>query len=53
MFGLLDTTQRALLFTFAAFLATMSSVGLKWMYGRINGYAPARREAHKPLKQMA
>lgn len=52
MFAVLNTTQRALLFTFAAGLSTMSSVALKWVYGKVNGFEAIRREAHKPLKKV-
>ncbi|KAG9253271.1 FAR-17a/AIG1-like protein [Emericellopsis atlantica] len=52
IFGLLNTMQRALLFTFAAFLSTVSSMMLKWVYGKVNGYEGARVEAHKPLKKV-
>ncbi|KAH6961057.1 hypothetical protein HG530_004808 [Fusarium avenaceum] len=52
LFELLSTTQRAMLFTFAAVLVTVSSSGLKWVYGRVNGYEGAQRNAHKPLKKV-
>jgi hypothetical protein len=52
MFALLDTPQRILLFTFSGALATVSSMGLKWLYGRVNGYEDMRREAGKPLKKV-
>lgn len=52
IFAVLNTTQRALLFTFAAFLSTMSSIALKWVYSKVNGYETGRREAHKPLKKV-
>ncbi|KAF4124014.1 FAR-17a/AIG1-like protein [Geosmithia morbida] len=38
IFALLSTPQRLLLFTFAAFLSTGSSIGLSWVYGKVNGY---------------
>lgn len=41
-----------MLFTFAAVLVTVSSSGLKWVYGRVNGYEGAQRNAHKPLKKV-
>jgi hypothetical protein len=41
-----------LLFTFSAFLSTMSSILLKWVYGWVNGYEKAREEAHKPMKKV-
>lgn len=52
LFGLLNTYQRIFLFTFSALLTTGSSVGLKWVYARVNGYDKARHEAHKPLKKV-
>lgn len=52
IFGLLSTPQRVLLFTFSAFLSTASSSMLKWVYGAVNGYDVARKEAHKPLKKI-
>jgi hypothetical protein len=41
-----------MLFTLAAVLVTVSSSGLKWVYGRVNGYEGAQRNAHKPLKKV-
>ena len=52
IFGLLNTPQRVVLFTFSAFLSTMSSILLKWVYGKVNGYEAARKEAQKPLKKV-
>jgi hypothetical protein len=52
LFGILSTEQRALLFTGAAVLITISSAGLKWVYGWVNGYETARKEALKPLKKV-
>ncbi|TEY40431.1 hypothetical protein BOTCAL_0431g00080 [Botryotinia calthae] len=37
LFGHLDTTQRAILFTGAALTMTGSTAVLKWLYGRVNG----------------
>lgn len=37
LFGHLDTTQRAVLFTSAALTMTGSTVLLQWMYGKMNG----------------
>lgn len=31
---------------------TGSTVLLKWLYGRINGYEKMEKEAHKPLKKI-
>jgi hypothetical protein len=52
LFELLSTNQRIAFFTLAAVLVTVSSSGLKWLYGRVNGYQIAQREAHKPLKKV-
>lgn len=52
IFELLSTPQRILLFTFSAGLMTASTSGLKWVYGRVNGYEIAEKEAHKPLKKI-
>ncbi|VUC28637.1 unnamed protein product [Clonostachys rosea] len=52
LFGLLSTYQRIFLFTFSALLTTGSSVALKWVYARVNGYDKALHEAHKPLKKV-
>ncbi|KAM0076506.1 hypothetical protein ACKRZS_011563 [Fusarium odoratissimum] len=52
LFELLSTTQRVMLFTFSAGLVTVSSSFLKWVYGRVNGYEKAEREAHKTLKKV-
>ena len=37
VFELLDTVPRMGLFGFAALLMTVSTVGLKWVYEKING----------------
>ncbi|KAI5466131.1 FAR-17a/AIG1-like protein [Mariannaea sp. PMI_226] len=52
LFEFLTTTQRVFLFTFSAGLVTASSSGLKWVYGKVNGYEQAQKEAHKPLKKV-
>ncbi|KAH8170217.1 FAR-17a/AIG1-like protein [Sarocladium implicatum] len=52
IFAVLNTAQRALLFVFAAGLSTTSSIALKWVYGKVNGYEQMRREAGKPLKKV-
>ncbi|KAF4487861.1 integral membrane [Fusarium agapanthi] len=52
LFELLSTTQRVMLFTFSAGLVTVSSSFLKWVYGRVNGFEQAEREAHRPLKKV-
>ncbi|RGP62379.1 integral membrane [Fusarium longipes] len=52
LFELLSTSQRIAFFTLAAALVTVSSSGLKWLYGRINGDETIQKEAHKPLKKV-
>ncbi|KAF7929312.1 uncharacterized protein EAE98_005231 [Botrytis deweyae] len=42
LFGHLDTTQRAILFTGAALTMTGSTAVLKWLYGRVNGLQGAQ-----------
>ncbi|ATZ46433.1 hypothetical protein BCIN_01g10300 [Botrytis cinerea B05.10] len=42
LFGHLDTTQRAILFTGAALTMTGSTAVLKWLYGRVNGLQRAQ-----------
>lgn len=41
LFAMLDTTQRIMLFTFAAALVTASSVSLKVMHAKLNNAAVA------------
>ncbi|KAB8302093.1 hypothetical protein EYC80_005544 [Monilinia laxa] len=45
LFGLLDTTQRAVLFTGAALTMTGSTAMLKWLYGRVNGLQGAQHRS--------
>ncbi|KAI2616603.1 FAR-17a/AIG1-like protein [Hypoxylon sp. NC1633] len=45
IFGILNTWQRALLFTFSASLMTGSTMILKWTYGRVNGIEKFEKEA--------
>ncbi|KAI1386989.1 FAR-17a/AIG1-like protein [Hypoxylon trugodes] len=45
IFELLNTWQRALLFTFSASLMTGSTMLLKWTYGKINGIEEFKKEA--------
>lgn len=52
IFGLLNTTQRALLFALSACLVTLLSGLLKWTHGLVNGNDRVRREAHKPSKKI-
>jgi hypothetical protein len=49
---LLNTPQRALLFAFSGCLFTISTIALKWLYGRINGVEQMETEAKKPLKKI-
>ncbi|KAI0526066.1 FAR-17a/AIG1-like protein [Xylaria bambusicola] len=41
IFALLNTWQRAALFTFSAFLMTGSTMLLKWLHGKVNGVLTA------------
>ncbi|KAM0276678.1 hypothetical protein ACHAQH_006495 [Verticillium albo-atrum] len=52
IFAILNTPQRVGLFTGAAALMTASTVLLKWVYGRVNGFGGIKKEAHKPLKKV-
>ncbi len=52
LFALLSTAQRVMLFTFSASLMAASTVILKWIYGQVNGFESAAKEAHKPLKKV-
>ncbi|KAI1767656.1 FAR-17a/AIG1-like protein [Hypoxylon sp. FL1150] len=45
IFDILNTWQRALLFTFSATLMTGSTMLLKWTYGKINGIEEFKKEA--------
>ena len=45
LFGQLDTTQRAILFTLAALTMTGSTAMLKWLYGRVNGLQGAENRS--------
>ncbi|KAJ9157191.1 Integral membrane protein [Pleurostoma richardsiae] len=50
LFGLLNTQQRVLLFTFSAVLMTGSTMALKWLYGKVNGIEKFEKEAARPAK---
>ncbi len=50
IFELLGTGQRVLLFSFSAALMTLSSMGLKWAYGKINGIEKFQKDAWQPAK---
>ncbi|KAI0136307.1 FAR-17a/AIG1-like protein [Xylariales sp. AK1849] len=45
IFDVLNTWQRALLFSFSALLMTGSTMALKWAYGKLNGIEKFKREA--------
>lgn len=45
IFHVLNTWQRAALFGSSAFVMTGSTMGLKWIYGKINGVEKFKREA--------
>ena len=44
LFALLDNTQRMGLFGASAALMAVNTAGLKWVYGRVNGFGPGERE---------
>lgn len=50
VFELLNTAQRAMLFTFSGFICAGSTMALKWLYGKINGIEKFQREAYNPVK---
>ncbi|KAK4197752.1 FAR-17a/AIG1-like protein [Triangularia verruculosa] len=50
IFELLKTWQRVVLFSVSALLMTMSTLALKWLYGKINGIEEFKREALHPIK---
>ncbi|KXJ91960.1 FAR-17a/AIG1-like protein [Microdochium bolleyi] len=45
IFDILSIPQRAMLFALSALIMTGSSAGLKWVYGKVNGYESLKREA--------
>ncbi|KUI67877.1 hypothetical protein VM1G_02721 [Cytospora mali] len=50
IFTFLSTPQRVGLFLFAGVTCALSTVGLKWLYGKINGIEELKREALNPVK---
>lgn len=50
LFTVLTTAQRVALFTFSGVLCAVSTMGLKWLYGKINGIEKLQREALNPVK---
>lgn len=50
IFTFLSTPQRIALFLFAGITCAMSTMGLKWLYGMINGIEELKREALNPVK---
>ncbi|KAI1817887.1 FAR-17a/AIG1-like protein [Poronia punctata] len=45
IFDLFSTSQRVFLFTSSAFLMTLSTMTLKWLYGKVNGIEQFEKEA--------
>ncbi|KAH8762531.1 FAR-17a/AIG1-like protein [Diaporthe sp. PMI_573] len=50
IFTLLSTPQRVGLFTFSGLTCAISTMGLKWLYGKINGIEEFKKEAANPVK---
>ncbi|KAI3401676.1 hypothetical protein diail_9340 [Diaporthe ilicicola] len=50
IFSLLSTPQRVALFTFSGLTCAISTMGLKWLYGKINGIEEFKKEAVNPIK---
>lgn len=50
IFTILTTPQRISLFSFSGFTCAASTMGLKWLYGKINGIEKFQNEALNPVK---
>ncbi|KAK4162533.1 FAR-17a/AIG1-like protein [Cladorrhinum sp. PSN259] len=50
IFDLLSTGQRVVLFTVSGLLMAVSTMGLKWVYGKVNGIDKFKKEALNPIK---
>lgn len=50
IFDLLTTPQRVVLFTVSGLLMSGSTMGLKWLYGKVNGIEKFKKEALNPAK---
>lgn len=50
IFTILTTPQRVALFTFSGFTCAASTMGLKWLYGKINSIEKFQKEALNPVK---
>lgn len=50
IFTVLTTPQRVALFTFSGITCAASTMGLKWLYGKINGIEQFQKEALNPVK---
>ncbi|KAK7745011.1 hypothetical protein SLS53_003246 [Cytospora paraplurivora] len=50
IFTVLDNTQRVALFLVSGFICALSTMGLKWLYGKINGIEEFKRDAVNPVK---
>ncbi|KAK3996464.1 hypothetical protein QBC44DRAFT_339458 [Cladorrhinum sp. PSN332] len=52
IFELLSTGQRVVLFTASGLLMTASTLGLKWVYGKLNGIEQFKQEALHPKSKF-
>lgn len=50
IFTVLSTPQRVALFLTSGFICALSTMGLKWLYGKINGIEEFKRDAVNPVK---
>lgn len=50
IFTVLSTPQRVALFVGSGFTCALSTMGLKWLYGKINGIEKLQKEAANPVK---
>jgi len=50
IFDLLTVPQRAVLFTVSGLLMSGSTMGLKWVYGKVNGIEKFKKDALNPVK---
>lgn len=50
IFTVLSTPQRVALFLASGLTCAVSTMGLKWLYGKVNGIEEMKREAVNPIK---
>ncbi|PSR99420.1 FAR-17a/AIG1-like protein [Coniella lustricola] len=50
IFTVLSTPQRIMLFVGSGVTCALSTMGLKWLYGKVNGIDKMQREATNPVK---